>query len=187
MFAKIAIGQCPNRPGTPPLWGFPTCGYVIPRGFGARHIAPYGSKGCPLGVDFVRHRTLGAIHSKIRPSANGFKVGNLLRASFRCQWGCRCVLSDIVMPDPGRCSLQALGGPDGILGLKKIKILLLWSRAVTQWVLRRDAKSGRSGRYICAIFSQLVLIFGLCTRTGPSASVLSASVHYWLRLIKSGQ
>ena len=27
----------------------------------------------------------------------------------------------------------------------------------------RDAKSGRSGKYICAIFSQLVLIFGICT------------------------
>ena len=40
----------------------------------------------------------------------------------------------------------------------------------------RDAKSGRSGRYICAIFFQLVLIFGLCTQKNVPAPVLLALV-----------
>ena len=40
----------------------------------------------------------------------------------------------------------------------------------------RDAKSGRSGRYICAIFFQLVLIFGLCTQKNVLLPVLLAPV-----------
>ena len=39
-------------------------------------------------------------------------------------------------------------------------------------VMIRDTKSGRSGRYICAIFSEPVLIFELCMH----APVLSAQV-----------
>ena len=42
--------------------------------------------------------------------------------------------------------------------------LYLYQRTDPMNAICRDAKSGRSGRYICAIFPQLVLIFGLCTR-----------------------
>ena len=34
-----------------------------------------------------------------------------------------------------------------------------------EWLVDRDAKSGRRGRYICAIFSKSVLTFGPCKRT----------------------
>ena len=40
----------------------------------------------------------------------------------------------------------------------------------------RDAKSGRSGRYICAIFFQPVLIFGLRTRKNVPVPVLLTPV-----------
>ena len=44
----------------------------------------------------------------------------------------------------------------------------------------RDVKSGRSGRYICAIFSQLVLIFGIISRHAQYDSGTSAiSTGHW--------
>ena len=57
----------------------------------------------------------------------------------------------------------------------------------------RDAKSGRSGRYICAIFFQLVLIFGAmprkkCTSTSAistdSVSTISISVFHGSKFLR---
>ena len=52
-------------------------------------------------------------------------------------------------------------------------------RQMQAWVAdrgNRDAKSGRSGRYICAIFFQPVLIFGLRTRKNVPVPVLLTPV-----------
>ena len=63
-----------------------------------------------------------------------------------------------------------------------------WENSCTPWpaaaqsaldrenrIVHRDAKSSRSGRYICAIFSELVLIIEICMRAPMHCSVISTS------------